>query len=62
MHLDLSYNSLSAIDLRIIEDGLRNNRTLLGVHIAQEGFETYVDALGFINIDSNLFPDMYEIH
>lgn len=43
VHLDISYNKISKIDMLIIADHLKNNRKLFGLHIAgNEG--VYMDS------------------
>jgi hypothetical protein len=62
-HLDISYNQLTEQDLRVIEDGLRPNRTLVGLHIEQENLNAYVDALGFICFEPMIrTSDLAAIH
>jgi len=46
LHLDISFNSFSAEDMMALSDGLRENHTLLGIHV--EGNNAKIDTLGFI--------------
>ena len=46
VHLDLSYNSIQADACEILGQGLRQNHTLLGLHLV--GNEAAVDAAGFV--------------
>ena len=46
IHADISFNGFSAEDMMAIGDGLRENHTLLGLHV--EGNYAKMDSLGFI--------------
>jgi len=46
VHLDLSYNSLRAEDCRVLAEGLRDNHSLIGLHLV--GNAASVDADGFV--------------
>jgi len=47
LHLDISFNGFKAPDMEIIGEGLKENRTLLGLHVI--GNEGNVDSLGFVH-------------
>lgn len=51
-----------AREVQLIDDGLRLNRKLVGLHIEQEGFVAIVDPLGFIDIDTTSIIDASKIH
>jgi len=46
LHLDLSYNHFGQNDIKAIGDGLKENHTLLGIHM--QGNRAKVDLLGFV--------------
>ena len=46
VHLDLTMNKLSLIDSQVMNEGLIDNHTLLGLHMI--GNEGRVNSLGFI--------------
>jgi len=46
IHLDLSHNYFDSRELELINEGLSENHTILGIHMA--GNEGETDALGFI--------------
>ena len=46
VHLDLSYNSFERRELEVIGEALKENHTLMGLHI--EGNEGRLDPQGFI--------------
>jgi len=46
LHLDLSYNHFGQNDIKAIGDGLKENHTLLGIHM--QGNRANVDLLGFV--------------
>ena len=51
IHLDLSHNNLKKQDILIMEEGLRENHTLLGIHMV--GNEINTDSLGFFKDQSS---------
>jgi Ran GTPase-activating protein (RanGAP) involved in mRNA processing and transport len=53
-HLDLSQNQLSSADCGVIGEGLRNNHSLLGLHITGNGGK--VDAYGQLMADAEPWP------
>lgn len=46
MHVDFSNNGFSAKEIEIIAEGLKENHTLLGIHML--GNEATTDAMGFV--------------
>ena len=46
IHLDFSHNYFDSRELEVINEGLSENHTILGIHLA--GNEGETDALGFI--------------
>jgi hypothetical protein len=54
IHIDLSQNQLSAADCGIISEGLKNNHTLLGLHMT--GNQGSVDCYGNLVPDVELWP------
>jgi hypothetical protein len=46
MHLDISHNTYSTAECRVIAEGLKENRTLLGIHA--HGNDCEVDSRGFM--------------
>jgi hypothetical protein len=40
IHLDLSHNNLRKEDCRVIEEGLNENHTLLGIHMVGNDINT----------------------
>lgn len=46
VHIDFSNNSFSAHEVEVIAEGLKENHTILGIHMI--GNEASVDALGFV--------------
>lgn len=49
IHVDISYNNLRLAEMRIINEGLADNHTVLGVHLM--GNEAEIDAKGFVHTD-----------
>ncbi|CDW87404.1 UNKNOWN [Stylonychia lemnae] len=46
-HVDLSFNSFKREDIKIIGEGLKNNHTILGIHML--GNDAEVNQLGFVD-------------
>ena len=46
IHLDISYNNINAIDGKAISENIKDNHTILGIHV--DGNDMYVDELGFV--------------
>ena len=44
-HLDISHDGFVIEDVKVIAEGLKNNHSLLGIHMI--GNEAEIDALGF---------------
>jgi hypothetical protein len=49
IHLDFSNNGFTAPEIDLIATGLKENHTLLGIHML--GNEAATDALGFVTAD-----------
>ena len=49
MHVDISFSGFTAEDMIAIGDGLRQNHTILGLHV--QGNNAKLDTLGFICTD-----------
>ena len=47
IHLDLRHDGLKMEDVRIMGEGLKDNHSLLGIHMI--GNEAEIDSLGFAN-------------
>ena len=47
VHLNISHNKINYIDCSHIEEEVKNNHTILGIHV--EGNEMSIDSLGFIH-------------
>lgn len=54
-HLDLSHNYISLSECEILQKGLENNHTLLGLHVA--GNSCFIDSKGFLIIDPDRKPE-----
>jgi hypothetical protein len=48
LHLDLSQNNFSTMQLDVIAEGLKENHTILGLHM--EGNSCTVDSRGFVKV------------
>ena len=46
LHLDISYNNISYIDAKEISEHIKDNHTILGIHV--DGNNMWVDELGFV--------------
>ena len=46
LHLDISYNNLNYIDCKAISEHIKNNHTILGIHV--DGNDMYTDEFGFV--------------
>jgi hypothetical protein len=46
IHVDISHNTMSKIDVEIIAEGLKENHNILGIHMA--GNSGHVDNQGFV--------------
>ena len=46
LHLDISYNNINALDGKAISESIRDNHTILGIHV--DGNDMYVDEFGFV--------------
>lgn len=46
LHLDLSHNDFTSKEIESISDGLLDNHTLMGLHLA--GSRAIIDAKGFV--------------
>ena len=46
IHLDISYNNINAIDANAISENIKDNHTILGIHV--DGNDMWVDELGFV--------------
>jgi hypothetical protein len=49
VHLDLSHNGFRKSEIEIMNEGLKENHTLLGIHMI--GNEVTTDSLGFFSIN-----------
>lgn len=47
IHLDISHNNLSTTDAKFISEEIKDNHTILGIHV--DGNEMTIDGLGFIS-------------
>lgn len=47
IHLDLSHNNLKSEDCELMEEGLKDNHTILGLHMVGNDFNT--NSLGYFN-------------
>ncbi len=47
LHLDISHNNIGYFDCKQIEIDVKNNHTILGIHV--DGNNMYIDELGFIH-------------
>ena len=46
LHLDISYNNINAVDAKAISENIKDNHTILGIHV--DGNDWWVDELGFV--------------
>ena len=46
LHLDLSYNNINTVDSKAISEHIKDNHTILGIHV--DGNDMWVDELGFV--------------
>ena len=46
LHLDISYNNINTLDSKAISENVKDNHTILGIHV--DGNDMYIDELGFI--------------
>ena len=46
LHLDISYNNLNYVDCKAISEHIKNNHTILGIHV--DGNDMYTDGFGFV--------------
>ena len=46
LHLDISYNNINAVDAKAISENIKDNHTILGIHV--DGNDMWVDELGFV--------------
>ena len=46
LHLDISYNNLNVTDAKAISENIKDNHTILGIHV--DGNDMWVDELGFV--------------
>ena len=46
LHLDISYNNINTIDAKAISENIKDNHTILGIHV--DGNDMWVDELGFV--------------
>ena len=46
VHLDISYNNINFIDAKAISENIKDNHTILGIHV--DGNDMWVDELGFV--------------
>ena len=56
-HVDFSFCQISKEDVRVIGDGLKDNHTVLGLHI-RDGNCAKVDKMGFVHEDDNTKRDI----
>ena len=45
IHVDLSHNNLKAVDCEMMEEGLKDNHTILGLHMIGNEYDT--NSLGY---------------
>ena len=58
LHLDISHNNIGYFDCKQIEIDVKNNHTILGIHV--DGNNMYIDELGFIHaIDKVNYENNY---
>ena len=58
MHLDISYNNISYTDAKEISEHVKDNHTILGIHV--DGNNMWIDELGFIYpIEKNKYEPNY---
>ena len=58
LHLDISYNNLNYIDSNAISENIKDNHTILGIHV--DGNNMWVDELGFVYpIEKNKYEKSY---
>lgn len=60
MHLDISYNNINYIDCLHLEETVKQNHTLLGIHV--DGNDMTIDSLGFIHACKNNEYSKYQLH
>lgn len=46
IHVDISHNKMLKIDMEIIAEGLKDNHTIMGIHVS--GNAAHVDNQGFV--------------
>ena len=46
LHLDISYNNINTLDGKAISENIKDNHTILGIHV--DGNDMYTDELGFV--------------
>ena len=46
LHLDISYNNINTLDGKAISEHIKDNHTILGIHV--DGNDMYVDEFGFV--------------
>ena len=46
LHLDISYNNINVLDATAISENIKDNHTILGIHV--DGNDMWVDELGFV--------------
>ena len=46
LHLDISYNNINTVDSKAISEHIKDNHTILGIHV--DGNDMWVDELGFV--------------
>ena len=46
VHLDISYNNINTVDAKAISEHIKDNHTILGIHV--DGNDMWVDELGFV--------------
>ena len=57
IHLDISNNSLSSIDASYLQKEIKDNHSILGIHV--DGNEMKIDALGFLEPLTDNKDDLY---
>ena len=58
LHLDISYNNINYIDSKSISENIKENHTILGIHV--DGNNMWVDELGFVYpIEKNKYKENY---
>ena len=58
LHLDISYNNINYIDSKEISENIKDNHTILGIHV--DGNNMWVDELGFVYpIEKNKYEPNY---